>query len=311
MLRRRFPQAGPLGRTFRLSSRVRLRRSIPLSTPVGPRPEGSRARRRGAVGGALAAALAATLLASCTPMPPQSIASTGDSIPRGFDACGLLADCTAVSYATGNDPGTDSLYRRLLASNPGLAGHSYNNAEVGARAVDLVPQMAAAVYQRADVVTVLIGANDACAPTVGEMTPVDQFQGSVDTALRVFLDARPGATVVLSSVPNLYRVWQVAHTNARAQLIWRVADICPSMLAKPMSTAPSDNLRRVFVQLQIDKYNQALAAVCHKYTQCRWDNGALGRYPFTLDQLSRYDYFHPNARAHRVLSTMVWNAYRS
>jgi lysophospholipase L1-like esterase len=308
VLRRRFPKVHSPSRITRISQLFALRRS---SSSV--RPDAPRRRRvtRTAVSGAMAAGLAVALLTSCTPAPPQAIASTGDSIPRGFDACTLLADCTAVSYATGSDPSSDSLYRRLLAKSPGLAGHSYNDAQVGAKASDLIPQMAAAVYQKADVATVLIGANDACADTVGDMTPVDQFQGSITQALKLFFDARPGAVVVMSSIPDLYRVWQVAHTNPRAQLVWKLAGICPSMLANPTSTAQVDNLRRVFVQLQIDKYNQTLAAVCHQFRGCRWDNGALGRYQFSADQLSRYDFFHPNATAHRVLSNLVWNAYSS
>jgi lysophospholipase L1-like esterase len=303
VLRRRFPKVRVPGRIFRSAESPDLRR-----------PSSVRWHGRGlstVVSTGFAGALAAAVLTACTPAPPQVIASTGDSIPRGFDACGLLSDCTAVSYATGNAPSSDSLYRRLLAQSPGLAGHSYNNAEVGARASDLIPQMAAAVWQKADVATVLIGANDACTNTVGAMTPVDQFQGSIRTALRIFFDARPGATVVMSSIPNLYRVWQVAHTNPRAQLIWKLAEVCPSMLANPTSTARGDSLRRVLVQLQIDKYNQSLATVCHQFANCRWDNGALARYPFRIDQLSRYDYFHPNAGAHRVLSNLVWQAYRS
>jgi lysophospholipase L1-like esterase len=269
----------------------------------------SRLRRSRAVAGAaVACGLTAAVLSSCTPLPPQSIVSTGDSIPRGFDACALLSDCPAISYATGSSPTSDSLYRRLLPESPRLA--SYNNAELGARAADLVPQMTAAVWQRADVVTVLVGSNDACARTVGDMTPVAQFQSSVNAALRLFFDARPGATVVMSSIPNLYRVWQVAHTDPRAQLVWQVGELCPSMLARPASVSQTDTLRRVLVQLQIDKYNQSLAAVCHQYVNCRWDNGAVGRYPFTKDQLSRYDYFHPNAAGHRVLSNLVWQAYR-
>jgi hypothetical protein len=203
---------------------------------------------------------AATLLSGCTRTPPLSLASTGDSIPRAFDACGPLADCTQVSYATGSDPSSDSLYRRLLSASPGLAGHAYNDAEVGARAEDLYSQMSLAVWQKADVVTVLVGANDACADSVGAMTPVHSFSNSITSALGLFFNSRPGARVVMSSIPDLYRVWQVAHGNARARLVWKLAEICPSMLANPTSTAPADKLRRVLVQLQINKYNQALAA---------------------------------------------------
>jgi hypothetical protein len=249
------------------------------------------------------------LLAGCVPAPVVSIASTGDSIARGFDACGLLRDCPAVSYATGTAPNSASLYRRLLGGSPRLAGHDYNDAEVGARASDLYVQMALATWQQADVVTVLIGANDACASSVGAMTPVGNFQASVQDAFGLFFSNRPGARIVLSSIPSIYRVWQVGHTNSRARAIWKAAGLCPSMLANPTSNSPADNLRRFFVTLQINKYNAALAAVCRKFSGCRWDGGALGRYPFKASELSAYDYFHPSPAGQKALSVLAWNAY--
>lgn len=248
-------------------------------------------------------------LTGCTSPPPLSIASTGDSIARGFDACGLLKDCPAESYATGTSPGSTSLYRRLLPASPGLSGHNYNDAQIGARAEDLWAQMGMAVWQRADVVTVLIGANDACTNTVGQMTPVNAFRNSIQQALAVFFRNRPASRVVLSSIPDVYRVWQVAHTNPKARAIWQLAGICPSMLANPTSTAPIDNLRRFFVSYQIGKYNAILASVCHAYGGCRWDGGALSRYQFTLSQLSPYDFFHPDAAGQQAMSGMAWKTY--
>jgi lysophospholipase L1-like esterase len=271
-----------------------------------PRPA-----RRGA---ALIAALvlgAVALLSSCQPVPIFSMASTGDSIARGFDACGFFKDCPNVSYSTGSDPVSNSLYQRLLPSNRGLAGHSYNDAEVGAQAIDLYGQMGLAIWQKADVVTVLIGANDACASTVGDMTSVDSFANSVQSAFALFFGSRPGARVVLSSIPNVYRLWQVAHNNKQAQMIWKLGQICPSMLSNPTSMTAGDQLRRSFVTLQISKYNAVLASICKQYSGCRWDGGALWRYPFALSQLSPYDYFHPNPLGQRAMSGLLWTTYHS
>lgn len=264
--------------------------------------------RRGVIAASALLLGAGALLSGCANVPPQVMVSTGDSITRGFDACGLLTDCTQVSYSTGTSPGSDSIYRHLLATDPHLVED--NDAEVGARASDLYSQMSLAIWQRADIVTVLIGSNDACANTVGEMTPVSDFRNSIQQAFGLFFTNRPGARIVLSSIPNLYRVWQVAHTNARARAIWTAAGICPSMLANPASLAKADQLRRVLVTLQIQKYNAALAAVCKAYRGCRWDGGALGRYQFTLADLSKYDYFHPAPQGHRALGVLSWAAFR-
>ena len=252
-----------------------------------------------------------SVLAGCGPAPVVSIVSTGDSIARGFDACGLLSDCTSVSYATGSDPSSGSIYRRLLGTNPRLAGHEYNDAEIGARATDLYSQMSIAVWQKADIVTVLIGANDGCTDTVGQMTPVAAFRSSIYEALSLFFSNRPGAKVVLSSIPDLYRVWQVAHTSPRARAIWQAAGLCQSMLANPTSMTQADQLRRVLVSLQIQQYNAALASVCKSYGGCQWDGGALGRYQFSMAELSSYDYFHPSPKGHQALAALSWEAFGS
>jgi hypothetical protein len=251
------------------------------------------------------------LIASCSVPPVQVIVSTGDSITRGFDACGLFTECPNVSYATGTDPRTASVYRQLLVSTPSLRGHEYNDAEIGARASDLFGQLALAAYQKADVVTVLIGANDACAQTVGQMTPVADFRANIESAFNYFFSQRPGAKLMLSSVPDLFRVWQVAHTSSRAQSIWKVAGLCPSLLADPTSNTQGDQLRRAFVSLQIQKYNTVLASVCKAHGGCRYDGGAVNRYRFRLSELSPYDYFHPNVMGHRALAGLTWNAYKS
>ncbi len=216
-----------------------------------------------------------------------------------------------MSYATGTSPSSDSLYRRLLTSNPGLLGHEYNDAEVGARASDLFSEMSLAVWQKADVVTVLIGSNDACTSTVGQMTPVSDFRASINDAFGLFFSNRPGARIVLSSIPDIYRVWQVGHTNPRARMIWQAAGLCPSMLSNPASSAPADQLRRAMVSLQIAKYDAALASVCAAYRGCRWDGGALGRYQFQASDLSSFDFFHPSPQGHRALAAIAWAAYGS
>jgi lysophospholipase L1-like esterase len=256
--------------------------------------------------------LAATgALTSCTPAPVTTIASTGDSIARGFDACGLFSDCPGIAYSTGSDNGSGSVYRQLLGINPSVSGHQYNDAEVGAGAGDLFGQMALAVWQKADVVTVLIGANDACAPTVGQMTSVESFRAAINSAFNYFFNQRPGAKVVVSSIPDLYRVWSVAHNNPKARALWNAVGLCQSLLANPTSTAKADKLRRAFVLLQIQKYNAVLASVCRAHGGCRYDGGTVYRYGFTVSQLSSYDYFHPNALGHRALARMTWNVYRT
>src|SRR5215207_549966 len=126
-----------------------------------------------------AACLLATLLALGTtgvsaagPGPvPKSMAALGDSMTRGFNACGFFFDCTSHSWSTGTYQPVRSHYLRLLALSPAISGHNYNDARSGARMADLNGQAAMAVSQKVDYVTILMGANDACTSSVSTMTP--------------------------------------------------------------------------------------------------------------------------------------------
>src|SRR4051794_13201646 len=135
--------------------------------------------------------------------PPGSMASMGDSISRGFNACGWYFDCTARSFSTGTDSAIDSQYLRLVAVNPAMSGHAYNDAKTGAKVADMPRQAAAAVSQHVEYVTMLIGGNDACAGSEASMTPVATFRSSVDTALGTLKSGLPTAKVQVLSIPDV------------------------------------------------------------------------------------------------------------
>ena len=61
---------------------------------------------------------------------PTRMASLGDSITRGFNACGFYFDCTARSWSSGSYSTVNSHYRRLAAVRSLTA---YNDAKTGAR----------------------------------------------------------------------------------------------------------------------------------------------------------------------------------
>jgi lysophospholipase L1-like esterase len=265
----------------------------------------------------LAATVAATLtatLALATPAAaadpfPSSMASTGDSITRGFNACGFYVDCPSRSFSTGTDTGVNSHYRRVLAANPAISGRNHNDAESGATAADLPGQIDLAVSQRVDYVTVLIGANDACAGSEAGMTPVATYRGHIDTALARLKAGRPGARVFVMSIPDIKRLWEVGKGNFLARSAWSLFGICRSMLANPTSTSAADNARRDRVRQRVVDYNAQLAAACAAYgSLCRYDGGAIFNYRFQLSQVSGWDYFHPNTSGQTVLAATSWAA---
>ncbi|MFJ3716387.1 SGNH/GDSL hydrolase family protein [Streptomyces sp. NPDC090057] len=235
---------------------------------------------------------------------PDSIAAVGDSITRGFDACTVLSDCPEVSWATGSDAAVDSLAVRLLGAR-GAAERSRNYAVTGARMSDLPGQMAGAIAGRPQLVTVMIGANDACRASVSAMTPVADFRADFEASLARLRTALPRTQVYVASVPNLLRLWGQGRTNPLGKQVWRLG-ICPSMLAEPDDLSGAATRRREAVQQRVEDYNATLRAVCAKDRRCRFDDDAVFDFRFGTDQLSRWDWFHPSRDGQARLAEIAY-----
>ena len=259
--------------------------------------------------GSLAAlALPATAHAAAGP-PPNSIASMGDSISRGFNACGWYVDCPSRSFSTGTTSSVNSHYLRILAKNGAISGHNSNDAKSGAKAADMPGQASTVVSQGAAYVTILIGANDACTSSESAMTSVSAYRASIDTALARLKSGLPNAKVLLVSIPDVKRLWQVGKGNLGALTAWSLFGICQSLLANPTSTATADNQRRDRVRQRVIDFNGQLAAACAAYgSNCAFDGNAVFNYPFSLSQVSQWDYFHPNEAGQGVLAAASYAA---
>ena len=238
---------------------------------------------------------------------PSSMAALGDSITAGIGSCLAFVACTRNSWSTGTGSTVESHYQRILAKNPKIKGDADNFAEPGAEAAALAAQADRAVDAKAQYVTILIGANDACARRVQDMTAVATFRKQVDRGLRRLRKGLPKARVLVVSIPDLYRLWEVGSEDERAAAVWADGGICPSMLARPTSTADADDERRRRVRDRIDAYNEELREACDAYgRRCRWDGGAAHEVRFSLDLVNRIDFFHPNAEGQRELADVVY-----
>jgi lysophospholipase L1-like esterase len=234
---------------------------------------------------------------------PTRMASLGDSITRGFNACGFYFDCTARSWSTGSYSTVNSHYRRLAAARSLTA---YNDARTGAKIGALPGQASTAVSQGVQYATVLLGANDACTSSPSTMTSVDSFRANARAGLETL--AKGGvATIFVASVPDIYQLWQVGKSSSSARLAWAVYGICQSMLKSPSSTQSADVTRRAQVRQRVVDYNTVLAQECAAVTGCVFDGNAVFSYQFSLGQLSTWDYFHPNTSGQAVLSSVTWS----
>lgn len=234
---------------------------------------------------------------------PDSIASLGDSITRGFDACSVLSDCPEASWSTGTE--VDSLARRLLPGGDATAGtHSWNYAKTGAVASNLPGQVDSAIAQKPELVTVMIGANDACRDTLAHMTSTAAFRADVTVAMKALRRALPRTQVYMASVPDLERLWSQGRKNPLGRTIWRLG-ICPSMLKDSDSMSAATVERRSAVSRRVDEYNVVLKDVCEHDKLCRYDR-AVHAYRFRSADLSKWDWFHPSKEGQRQLADMAY-----
>lgn len=254
--------------------------------------------------GLVAVVLTGAPAAAASPPLPSSIAGIGDSITRATDVCCWYGDHPRQSWSTGGGAfdGIRSHYERILALTPSIYGRNYNDARAGARMRHAQGQAQAAVTQQARYVTILMGANDVCTDSPSTMTSVSNFRAEFAATLNVLASGLPpGSHVFVSSIPNIYRLWQLFHDNAAARFVWSVAGICQSMLS-PLNSEQD----RQAVLAREQAFNQVLAEVCSWHAMCRFDNYAVFNYQFGTSQVSILDYFHPSLSGQAALAALTW-----
>jgi lysophospholipase L1-like esterase len=165
-------------------------------------------------------------------------------------------------------------------------------------------QASAAAAQHVAYVTVLLGANDLCTSSPATMTSTDTFRTQFSQAMTTLKRQLPDARIFVSSIPDIYQLWKVLHTNRVARTMWATAHICPSMLGAIRTEAE----RQQVVAREI-AFNQILANTCHQYgANCRWDGGATYNYKFSPSQVSFLDFFHPDLDGQAALTRVSWAA---
>jgi hypothetical protein len=239
------------------------------------------------------------------PPLPSSMAAIGDSITRAYDVCCSYGDHPGQSWSTGSTSydGIASHYERIRQLNSAIAGRGYNDAVTGAKLSAAPGQATQAVGQGARFVTILLGANDLCTSSPSTMTSTTTFRAYFSQAMATLLAPGQDRYVFVSSIPNIYQLWQVLHGNSLARWAWANFHICQSMLGATRTEAER--------QLVVDReraFNRILADVCAQYTRCRWDGGAVYNYQFSASQVSNLDFFHPSLSGQAALARVTWGA---
>src|SRR5215203_5799676 len=185
------------------------------------------------------AGLVAQPARAASPPLPSSMAALGDSITRAYDVCCSYGDHPGQSWSTGatSYDGIASHYERIRQLNPAITGRGYNDAVSGAKMAAAPTQAAKAASQGARYVTILLGANDLCTSSPATMTSAETFRTQFSQAMATLMAQDRDPYVFVSSIPNLYQLWEVLHTNSLARRVWATANICQSMLGATRTEA--------------------------------------------------------------------------
>jgi lysophospholipase L1-like esterase len=251
--------------------------------------------------------LAASTAAAAITVYPDSMAATGASATTAYNTCPTPGtNCPENSWSTGTNRDVNSIYLRIRAVHAAIEGHAYNDAVAGSKMAGLQRQVAVAAEQRVELVTVDMGSNDICADTEAQMTSVESFASSFDSALASLTSSRPNTRIAVASIPNVHRLWRILHTSEAAVASWNSHTICQSMLANPTSTLRVDAARRDRVLDRIVELNGVLASVCAEYAHCDYDGGAAFGYAFEAAEVSTNDYFHPSITGQASFGRVEW-----
>jgi lysophospholipase L1-like esterase len=236
---------------------------------------------------------------------PDSMAAIGDSITQAANADGnnIGASHPEHSWSTGYDSGDVILshYERIRGVNGAIAGRNFNDAVSGARMDDAPGQAQNAVNQGVEYVTFLMGGNDVCTSSKTNMTPVATYESYFRQAMNILTTGLPNAKIYVLSVPDVYQLWKLYHTDWYPRWVWRTFDVCQSMLDESNTEAD-----RQFVRQRNIDFNTVLRNVCAQYTQCLYDNDGVFNYQFTRADVSKVDYFHPSITGQKNLAEKSW-----
>ena len=266
----------------------------------------------------IAAALAITGCTAAEPEPVatptpsatlpdiSTIAVVGDSMSLGVNACADAGVCQQVSWAVGSDPAVNSVAARwaqLSGTTPETMALARPGAGIGTRDAAI----RALTDSDADLVLVLVGANDICTASMSAITPTETFAAGYADLLARTRAALPEATVVALSIPDLLQLWRVGRDDPSAVKAWNSSTSCTSMLGNATSDAPEDEARRTIIQETIDADNAAIVAACAATEGCVSDGGAVNAVEFTTAEVSTIDHFHPSVAGQAAIAAAAWN----
>jgi lysophospholipase L1-like esterase len=251
--------------------------------------------------------IALAIAAAANAQYPNSIAGLGDSITRaalsdnsiGGLSYGQPEHSWSTGYAAGD--GVNSHYERILAANPAISGQTFNLAESGAQMDDLPGQANNAVSVGAQYVVIQMGGNDVCADSTAGMTSTASYEANFRTSIDTLKAGLPDATILVTEVVRVRRVYDVGWLNLGCQLQWATFQWCNNVLRNGSTQRSQADARNV-------EYNNVLRTVSAQ-KGVPFDDDVY-EWAFARSNLSSIDCFHPNKSGQNLLANVTYDASR-
>ncbi|WP_396667304.1 GDSL-type esterase/lipase family protein [Microbacterium sp. R86528] len=237
----------------------------------------------------------------------DSLAVIGDSMSLAVAACDTAKACVEASWAVGTDPEVNSIAERLSAVT-GKQPQTTAVARIGAGVAYAEQAVLSIRATKADIVLVLLGANDACAASTDDVTTPEEFDASYSELLSGVHNELPDAELVAYSVPDLLWLWQLGRDDPETVSLWGQSPSCRSLLADADSDEPEDVERRDAIDAVIDEYNASIQEACSLIEQCTFDDYAVHNVEFTAEDVSPLDHFHASLSGQATLAEAAWPA---
>lgn len=234
---------------------------------------------------------------------PSSVAGLGTSITRAVVAddstrgtdYGQPQHSWSVGYK--GSEGVYSHFERIKAANPYANISRWNFAASGAEVYHLPWQAWSAVQSGAEYVAIEMGANDVCAENTWRMTPTSDFYGYYNWALDILQRGLPDATILVTEVPRLRRVYDVGKNDLWCRWKWAAFGNCGNVLRNGRTQRNQADARNI-------EYNNYLRWLCAQRGIPFADN--VFEWQFAKKNLSQVDCFHPDRSGQNWLSHLTY-----
>lgn len=243
----------------------------------------------------------------CTPLlaenvkRPYVVGALGDSITAGFNMY-RLGDNRDLSWSVGLDQrGMVESHAKRLKQVLTQPIEVHNEAFIGATSTDIDRETTRLLRYKPDYVTFLVGANDLCNWSGNYTSELAAFQLKVSAAISRIVAANPKTRIVMLSIPNLLRVYELGVAHG-CQERWDSLGLCRPLFDRDKTPAERSQFGD-----RLQEMNRIIDDIASQYPANISFKPELANYEFPWEFLSPIDCFHPSILGHNKIAELTFD----